>query len=207
MAQITNGAAILIGGKSSRMGSPKPLIEIDGRTLLELCVEAAMYAASPVILVGDAAGLPVPYDCRFVADRYPGAGPVGGIATALAELGPGAHLILACDMPFLNIDLLKLLLKSIGEEDDAAVPWLESGPEPLCAVYSHACLPRLETLLREGRRSARGALDVLRVKRVEENDLRAIDPNLRSFVNINTPEELERCRATTGRGANQKLEY
>jgi len=176
------------------MGAPKPLIELGGRTMLERCVEAVRPLASPILLVGDAEGLPVPTDCRAIPDRYPGAGPIGGIATALAALGPGAHIVVACDMPFLRTDILVLLLASIGENEDAAAPWLDTGPEPLCAVYRNSCLPVLERLLRDGIRSARSALQAVRARHVPEAELRAVDSDLRSFMNVNTPAELERCR-------------
>ena len=186
------GAAILAGGKSSRMGRNKPTLEIGGRTLLDRCADALRPIAAPILVVADTLDRYEPAGCRIIADLYPGAGPVGGIVTALAALGEGDHIVVACDMPFLRTGVLLLLLAAASDEYDAVAPWLETGPEPLCAVYRHTCIPLLEEFLNSGQRSARHALDTLRTRRVPESDLRQADPNLSSFINLNTPEDLRR---------------
>ena len=174
------------------MGRDKPMLELDGHTFLHRCAEALRPIAAPIVVVADIADRFPAADWTVVADCFPGAGPVGGIVTALRTLGQGAHVVVACDMPFLHTDLLRLLLDAVSDEFDAVVPWPDSGPEPLCAVYRSTCLPLLETYLANGGRSARKALASLRMRPIPEIDLRRADPELESFVNLNTPEDLRR---------------
>lgn len=174
------------------MGHDKPMLEVDGRTFLDRCADALRPIAAPIVVVADVADRFPSTEWTVVADCYPGAGPVGGIVTALRTLGQGAHLVVACDMPFLHTDLLRILLDAVSDEYDAVVPWPESGPEPLCAVYRHTGLPIMEEFLAKGGRSARHALTSLRTRPIPEIDLRRADPGLESFVNLNTPEDLRR---------------
>ncbi len=190
------GAAILAGGKSSRMGQNKQTLEIDGRALLDRCVDALRPVAGRIIMIADAPGRAGLAGCEVFTDLYPDAGPVGGIVTALTALGEGFHIVVACDMPFLHTAVLHLLLDAADDEFDVVAPWLAAGPEPLCAVYRHTCIPALEEYLKSGRRSARRALDVLRTRRVDESDLRHADPSLSTFINLNTPDDLRRYAAT-----------
>ena len=186
------GGAILAGGQSSRMGRDKSMLELDGRTFLDRCADALRPIAAPIVVVADVADRFTSTRWTVVADCFPGAGPVGGIVTALRTLGRGAHVVVACDMPFLHTDLLLLLLDAVSDEYDAVVPWPESGPEPLCAVYRHTSLPILEEFLAKGGRSARHALASLGTRPIPAIDLRRTDPGLESFVNLNTPEDLRR---------------
>jgi molybdenum cofactor guanylyltransferase len=190
------GAAILAGGRSSRMGRDKALLEIDGRRLLDRCADALRPIASPIIVVADTPdrfSLPA---YRTVADLYPGAGPVGAIVTALLALGEGWHLIVACDMPFLKTELLQLLVSRAGDDFDAIVPRIEDRPEPLCALYRQTCVGPLQAFLKGGERpAAHRALRAVRTRYVEEPDLRGADPHLLSFVNLNTPEDARQWTA------------
>lgn len=187
----TSGAIILAGGKSSRMGEDKALLPYNGMTLLEHVVSTVRTLAGDIVVVADA---PEKYTLpcgRLVTDTFPDSGPVGGILTGLTTLGPGSHIVVACDMPALNVGVLQLLLKAATPEWDAIVPEINGQPEPLCAVYRHTAAPRLMSFLESGKRSAREALGALRVKRVGEGVLRRLDPTLSCFTNINTPEDFE----------------
>jgi molybdopterin-guanine dinucleotide biosynthesis protein A len=183
------GAAILAGGKSRRMGRDKATIEVGGRTLLQRCVSAVESVAAPVVIISDRVGRFRIPGCREVVDLYPDAGPVGGIVTALTELGYGAHLVVACDMPFLQTRLMEWLLHSATDEYDSVVPRPAGRPEPLCAVYRHTCIEPLRNFLDGGGRAAHLALQQLRTRYIDEEDLRRADPQLRSFINLNTPDD------------------
>jgi molybdopterin-guanine dinucleotide biosynthesis protein A len=191
-ANLRGGAAVLAGGKSSRMGQDKALLVWEGQTLLERCLDVVRPLADPVVVVADASDKYSVAGCRIVSDLYPNAGPVGGIATALDALGPGWHLATACDMPFLKRELLALLLDCASEAYQAVVPWINGRPEPLCAVYRSTCLPVLRTFLESGQRAAHKALERLKTLPVEEDTLRSVDPDLVSFVNVNSPEDVQR---------------
>jgi molybdenum cofactor guanylyltransferase len=174
------------------MGRDKATLLVGGRTLLECCADALRPVVVEVIVVADIAErLSVP-GCRVVGDLYPGAGPAGGIVTALDALGEGSHLVVACDMPFLQSALLQMLLDGATEDYDAVVPWIDGRPEPLCAVYRHTCLAPFQQFLASGQRAAHRALETIRVKRADQEELRKADPRLISFTNLNTPEDANR---------------
>ena len=190
--KLRGGAAILAGGKSLRMGRDKAMLEIGGDTMLERCIAALQPLGREILVVGDMPARKHLSECRMVEDLYPGAGPVGGIVTALSALGEEFHLIVACDMPFLQTPLLQLLIDAATDEHDAVVPWMEGRPDPLCAIYSYSCILPFQAFLSRGLRAAHRALETVHVHRIEESELRRADPELVSFVNLNTPEDVER---------------
>jgi len=185
-----SGAIVLAGGKSVRMGQDKALLLWNGRTLLEHCVANLREVTSEIVIVADRADRYALSGCRMAADLYPDAGPVGGIVTGLMTLGAGRHMVVACDMPFIRMELLRLMLDAATEEWDAVVPEVDGRSEPLCAVYCDTAVPPLQRFLEEGQRAAHRALLSLRTRRIGEEDLRCADPDLRSFTNLNTPDDL-----------------
>ncbi len=186
-----SGAIILAGGQSERMGQDKAMLPFAGMTLLEYILTTVLTIASNVVVVADRPGKYSLSGCQVVADTFPDSGPVGGIVTGLMTLGPGSHIVVGCDMPGINPQILQLLLKAATPEWDAVVPEVNQLPEPLCAVYRHTAAPKLLGYLESGKHSAREALKLLNTKKVGEGVLRRIDPQLDCFININTPEDLE----------------
>ena len=188
-------AIVLAGGGSRRMGQDKALLLHEGQTFLERMIAVLLTLTPNILVVADRADKYALDAERIAVDLYPDAGPVGGIVTGLLEAGSGLHYVVACDMPTINADVLRLLYGQIGQGEDAAVPYLNGEPEPLYAVYRHTAAPKLQAYLEAGRRSARGALNALNVKRVDENAINRVDPGAASFANINTPSELARFQA------------
>ncbi len=177
---------MLAGGKSSRMGADKALLPFRGGTLAGHVAAAVAAAAGSVAVIGDpqkysSLGYPV------IPDRIPGAGPLGGIETALNCTSSDWNLVLACDMPAVSVDFLRNLLDAAERsEADALVPAGPSGrPEPLCAVYHRRCGSALRQALDSGVRKVTEALAALRVQKWS-----VIDPAW--FENLNTPEEWAR---------------
>jgi len=143
-------AFILAGGESSRMGRDKALVEIGGKPLLLRAVQLLEPLAASVTIVGEKRrngefGAPV------LTDRWPGAGPLGAIATALANANNAWALILACDMPLITVEWLSWLCdratSASADSFDALVPATANGLEPLCALYRTACLAALTKAL------------------------------------------------------------
>jgi molybdopterin-guanine dinucleotide biosynthesis protein A len=190
--ELTTGGAVLAGGKCERMGQDKASMDAGGATMLERGLDALRSIASPVLIVSDTGDRFCIEGYREVADLTPGLGPVGGIATALRYLGPGLHLMVACDMPFLRTDLLRLLVDLAENGDEAVVPKVRGRAEPLCAAYSYSALPALQQYLREGNRAAHRALQSLQTRYVDEEQLKRIDPDLESFINLNTQADADR---------------
>ncbi len=174
---------VLVGGTSSRMGQDKALLPFRGTTLAGYAAQLVEDAAGSATLVGDPR-LYGPLGYPVIQDTMPGAGPLGGIATALGASPADWNLIVACDMPGLTAKLLRALIEQ-AESDvgDCLVPHGASGcPEPLCAVYHRRCFGVIARALQCGVRKVTDGLAGLRV----------VEPSLEAsglFVNINTPQD------------------
>ena len=131
----------------------------------------------------------LPDDVVFAADEYPGAGSLGGIFTGLNAANAEWAVFCACDMPFVDPDVYRLLL-SKREGADAVVPVVDGRPEPVHAAYSRRCLePMREKILADELKIA-GFFNDVAVRFVEEREIREVDPRLLSFFNINTESDL-----------------
>ncbi len=186
---------VLTGGRSSRMGRDKALLPFADRPLAAWMAELVKGVCGEVSLVGSRAkysglGFPV------IEDIFRDSGPLAGIHAALAHSDAPFSLIVGCDMPNLSPDFLNRLLEIAMEGDsDAVVPESEAfGYEPLCAVYSRNCLPRIEEALRNGERKASSIFPRLRVRPVMCREWRAFDPLGKLFQNLNTLEDYEQAR-------------
>ncbi len=184
--------AVVAGGQGRRLsGVPKGLLKLQGRTVLERLLELAPLFAE-VLLV---ANTPEPYahfQLRTVGDVVPNKGAPGGVHAALVAAQTGWVLAVACDMPFISPAVARVLLEARGPELDAVCFTVEGRPEPLLAVYRSALASSWGEALNEGNPSLRELLSRCRSRLLPQEALRAVDPELRSLVNVNTPEDLER---------------
>lgn len=180
---------ILAGGRSRRMGRDKASLPVDGSTLLRHLVDRLRPAADEVIVAGG--GNPEIRDVRWVPDALPGAGPLGGMAAGLRAAAASAAWVVACDLPDVVPELARLLFSTLGTYE-AVVPRPHGRAEGTCAVYRTVLAARVEELLRQRRHSVLALLDRSRVRYLDGEELRAADPDLRSFRNLNTPEDYER---------------
>ncbi len=189
------------GGQSQRMGQPKALLPTPPASqplLLRIYGQLQGLTQHTCVIVNDLtlpqrAGLPP--EVQILSDAYPNTGPLGGIATGLTVCADWA-IFVACDMPLLNPALFAWFQQLAGEQTatgiaqwDAVVPVIDDYPEPLHALYHGRCLPAIQARLAQGDRRANSFLPDVRVRYVSENELRPLDPDLRSFFNANTPEE------------------
>ena len=155
---------MLTGGMSSRMGRDKALLPFRGGALAAHVAAAATAAAGSVMLIGD----PLKYGhlgYPVLPDRRPGAGPLGGIESALSYTAADWNLVLACDMPAISAEFLRGLLEAAERcNADALVPAGPSGRlEPLCAVYHRRCLATVRRALDAGVRKVTEGLAGLEV--------------------------------------------
>lgn len=188
-------AAILAGGASRRFGEPKALAEVGGAPLVARARDAlAAVVPDPVLITAEPelyASLALPSR----PDAVPGAGPLGGIHAALLwarERGRRGALVVACDMPFLDPALLRLLVARAGSAGAAAVA--PEGPgrfglEPLCAWYSLDALPEVEDRLRGGDLSPGRLLLALAAERLPLAEVRGFGSPETLFHNVNTRED------------------
>lgn len=185
---------ILAGGRSSRLGRDKALLCFEGKPLI-LRLVRLLEGLCPEVLVitGEERRYMDLLDVPVVADLVKGVGPLGGLYTALAVSSHDHNLVLACDMPLLKPHLLTLLFARIelAPWAEAIVPEVRGELEPFPGVYRRNSLRKLARLLKAGRFRVQGLLELLACATIPEEEIRAIDPGLRSFTNLNRPEELE----------------
>lgn len=218
---------ILAGGRSRRMGQDKLWMMLDGVPLVERGVRNVLPLAGEVLFCGRGEALqeepgwvetgsgqgPSPLHAladrltaegvpaRVVPDIHPGAGPLAGLHAGLTAARYDLILALAADMPFVNLTLIEAMI-SMAAEFDAVVPRL-AGPdgelawEPLHALYRRSCLPAVAARLAAGERRANSFLPDVRVRGVTHDEIAIYDPELRSFFNVNTPEDWEALRDLT----------
>jgi molybdopterin-guanine dinucleotide biosynthesis protein A len=182
----------LAGGQSRRMGRAKAWLEFDGRPLLAHLIErvADIFPELLVVSAPDQELPPTP--ARVLHDQYPGDGPIAGMAVGLRAASRPLALVSACDTPFLN-PTLAAYMAGLAEGYDAVVPEWGGRVHPLQAIYRTGIYPLLEQSLAEGRHRAMELLPLLHVRSVPETEVRVLDPEGLSFLNMNTPEEYERA--------------
>ena len=164
----------------------RPLIAVVLDTLRPLFAELAVIAADPAEYT--ALGVEVR------TDLIAGKGPLGGIYTALRYSAADRAFCIGCDMPFAAPALIAHLCQ-LAPDADVVVPRTPKGFEPLHAVYGKGCLPQLEAMLHANALRTDTLFSRVRVREVEEGELRRFDPELVSFSNVNTPEDLDRALA------------
>ncbi|MCY3784020.1 MAG: molybdenum cofactor guanylyltransferase [Chloroflexi bacterium] len=190
-------AVVLAGGASRRMGRDKRLLpwgtDADGRprTLLQAVVDTLAAVTDDVIVVAN--DRPDVGRARVVPDAIPGSGSLGGILSGIEAALHKRVFVAAVDMPFLNVALVRDLLDRLGGHD-AVVPVIGGRPEPLHAVYGPAVATAARRQIAQGQLKIALAYEGLEVVRVPEADLRRVDPELRSFRNVNTPEDYTGAR-------------
>ena len=128
---------------------------------------------------------------RVLWDRVPNTGPLMGLYTGLSAIRNTHALVSAVDMPLVQPELVAFLL-SLPHDEMIHITLIRDVPQVLLALYPRAVLPLIEERLHTGRKDPRSLLDVALVRYIQEEQLRTVDPDLRSFVNVNTPEEYER---------------
>ncbi len=181
--------AVLAGGRSSRMGVNKSFVPLLGKTMIEHVVARVAPLGSQTILITNHPQNYATLNLPMFTDVIPDKGSLGGLYTALTYSPTEHTLCVACDMPFLDPALLGYLVAQRAGYD-VIVPRLDNFPEALHAVYSKACLEPMREKIEQDRLKVIGFYGKVRVRFVEEDEVRRFDPDLRSFININTPEEL-----------------
>jgi molybdopterin-guanine dinucleotide biosynthesis protein A len=188
---------ILAGGASSRMGTDKAALLLDGETFISRTSRTLGAVAKRVSVVSShddhiAFGLPVVRDLRA------GAGALGGLHAALSACQARWALIVSCDLPFVTAQLLARLVSFASADFDAVAPLQPDGrPQPLCALYSTAtCLAAAERLLDNGELRPRILLRQARTRWVAHAELADLSGAQLFFTNVNTQEDYERAKAT-----------
>jgi molybdopterin-guanine dinucleotide biosynthesis protein A len=186
-------AFVLAGGKSTRMGSDKAFVILDGSTLLSRALDLARTVTDNVHIVGSAekfaAFAPV------VEDVFRDCGPLGGIHAALRSSPAELNLMLALDLPFVPSTLLKhLIARARSSAAIATVPRAGGGWQPLCAIYRREFADAAEKALHAGRYKIDALFNDFKVQAIEEEDLVHAGFAPAIFRNLNTKDDLEMAR-------------
>lgn len=203
-------AFILIGGKSSRLGTDKAFVELGGKTLLQTAVETVRNAL-PLERITSVAGSSTQFainaitsDIPFIFDLQEGRGPLGGIHAALSYAQTPWIFVLACDYPFVSDELINLMAERVSDEFGAVVPEQQDGRmQPLCGFYKVGAArsvveeiverPRIPPPMHE-------LVNQLNPRVIKFDDYSFLHGAGDFFMNINTIEDLEKARA--GRDSN-----
>lgn len=180
---------ILAGGRSRRMGHDKATLPAGDGTLIEHLARRLAPVVDEIIIAGGSVDPPFE-GARVVPDHQPGLGPLAGMLAGFAAAKQRHVWVVACDLPDVEPALGGLLL-SLAADYEAVVPRPVQEPEGVCALYVRDLAPHIEALLESGKRSIKSLLDRSTVRYVASDELRAVDPQLRSFRNINTPADYE----------------
>ena len=186
---------VLAGGASRRMGHDKAFLKLDGTPLIQIVIDRmATVCAEVLIVAGEIAsyeGLGAP----VVEDQFQNVGVLGGLHAGLAAASHGTTLAVGCDMPFLKPDLLQAFAGWVEGHD---VALLKHGGyvEPLHGAYRRTCLGPIEAAIRAGKRRIISFFPHVRVRTVTPEEIAALDPDLESFRNLNTPEEWRAAKAS-----------
>jgi len=186
-------AFVLAGGKSSRMGCDKALLDFGGHPLLRRTLEMASSVTSNIRIVGD----PAKYAAfgTVIADIYSERGPLGGIHAALVNSGTDLNLILATDLPFLEPRFLRYLISN-AQATDALVtaPRIGSYFEPLCAVYRKRFSEFVEAALSRGKNKVDALFANAPMRIITEQEITKAGFDSAMFRNLNSPEDLRQAQ-------------
>lgn len=201
---ITDVTGVLLaGGKSRRMGEDKRFLPVGEGTLFErsLAVLRSVFQSVLVVIAQDSPPLQV--DVSILRDLVPNCGSLGGLYTGLKQAGTPYVFVVACDMPFLDPNTIRYLT-GLRSGMDVVMAKLRNGLHPMHAVYSLECLPAIEEMIEVHRLKIQELTThpSLHTRIVTEADLHEIDPEGRSFLNVNTPADLVAARSLVGRRTN-----
>jgi molybdopterin-guanine dinucleotide biosynthesis protein A len=183
-------------------GDPKALLEIGGRRIVDRVVAAIAPVVDDVLIVTNTPERYAFLGLPMIGDVFPDHGSLGGIYSGLRAAAGEAAFTVACDMPFLRPDVIRLVLDRLGDAD-VVIPRVGDQLETMHAAYTKACLAPMEERLRAGRLKIVGFFDRVRVREIAEAEVRALADPAIVFMNVNTPEELARARALEERSLGQ----
>jgi molybdopterin-guanine dinucleotide biosynthesis protein A len=195
---IEFSGVILAGGKSRRMGRDKSQLILHGETLVARAIRLIGALTGDLILVTTAPDPFAGLDARLTGDVIPGGGALSGIHAGLSAARHEWSLVVACDMPFLNLDLLRYMA-SLAPGRAAVAPRWQDELETLHAFYSRECIPVIEPILKRGGGRIIEFYERVNVRYVEPDEITRFDPDGLSFFNVNSPEDWERARSLAAR--------
>ncbi len=196
---------ILSGGLNTRFsGRNKAFLQINGHCILDRILTLFREVFDDIILVTNDPLQYLDRDLLIVTDIFPLRSSLTGIHAGLAAAYHPHAFFTSCDTPFLKKSLVERILDHIDPKIDVVIPRTAAGLEPLCAVYSKACIKPIEHNLSNNLLKIQGFFPNVRVRKIPEEILDATDPGLASFFNVNTPEDLARAQMMSTEESTQE---
>ncbi|MFP4476325.1 MAG: molybdenum cofactor guanylyltransferase [Desulfatibacillaceae bacterium] len=193
--RIGVSSAILAGGRNTRMqGCNKAFLEVGGRRLIDRVASALGRVMDEVLIVSNEPRVHLDMGLGVTSDVFSTQSALSGIHAALLAASRPHCMVVPCDLPFLAPGVVRALAAAVSDRWDVVVPRTGKGLEPLCAVYGKRCIRPMERALTGGRLKIRLFYEEVRVLCLDETELRGPDPDLWSFFNVNTPQDLETAR-------------
>jgi len=187
---------ILAGGLNTRFsGNNKALMQIGGKQILDRIYDVFSNLFEEIILVTNDPVKYAGWDLKIVTDIYHCRSSLTGIHAGIFYSTKSHSFITACDTPFLTKELIEAILCAVEPQIDIVIPETSTGLEPLCAVYSKRCQKPIENQIENQEFKIDKFFNKVRVKKISDKELRAKDPELTSFFNVNTPSSLEKAKA------------
>jgi len=179
---------ILAGGRSSRMGYNKALLHIGGKTIIERVLISLKEVTNSLLIVTNSPEEYAFLNIPMKQDILPGKGSFGGIYTAMLFSDTPYILVVACDMPFLSSNFLRYMVQlKVGY--DIVTPKHSVGYEPLCAIYAKTCIPKIKNMLNEGELKITELFPVVRMRYIEEEEIKIYNSSGMLFFNVNTQKD------------------
>ncbi len=185
--------AVLSGGKSSRLGTNKALVDLNGITVLQYILNRLQPHFSETFIVTNEPELYADYPARVITDIYPGKGPIAGIHAALTASSAEPLFVISCDMPFITFELAEHMLEQ-APGFDAVVPVLKGRLQPTAAVYNPSCLEFLIDCLENDLLKLTRIFQDLNTRYLDENALSQFGTAQELFFNINDAAALQKAR-------------
>jgi molybdopterin-guanine dinucleotide biosynthesis protein A len=196
-------AIVLAGGRSRRLGRDKAQEIVGGQSLIQRVIERLSVITDDILIV-TASKDQLPDSAlkgvETVFDSYPAKGALVGLYSGLKESNSNHSLVVGCDMPFLNIELLRHL-ESLAADFDVVIPRVNRKLEPLHAVYSKNCIAPIEAKLHQGNLKISDFIDAVKVRYVEQEEIDKFDPHHLSFLNVNSEADLKRATTMIEKGS------
>ena len=191
---------ILAGGLNTRFsGRDKALLTVGRRRILDRIYDVFIELFDEIFLVTNNPVRYLEWDLNIISDLYPVRCSLTGIHAGLFYASNPHIFVAACDSPFIKKEVIEAVIERIEPGYDAIMPEVSAGLEPLCAVYAKRCLNRIEQHLAREKLKIQLVFKKNRIKKISEKILRERDPELISFFNINSPEDLEKADALCNR--------
>lgn len=192
---------VLCGGRSTRMGVPKATLPFGPETMLQRVIRLLGTVVSPIVVVAapDQQVPGLPEGVLVARDEREQRGPLEGLRAGLKALPASSDLayVTSCDVPLLVPDFVRRMIELL-DGHDIAVMEIDGFPHPLSAVYRREVLPQVESLLAADRLRPAFLFEAARTRKVQPEEMAAIDPQLLTLRNLNTPEDYKRALNETG---------